>query len=67
MGIFDQLKGAGEMLKGMSPDQIKDLMEKAKESKHMMEQMVRDEVEKIIRERDLISRAEVQRMIQESK
>lgn len=63
MGILDQLKGAGDMLKGMSPDQIKELMEKAKESQHMMQSYIRDEVERIIKERDLVSRDEVRRML----
>lgn len=63
MGILDQLKGAGEMLKGMSPDQIKELMEKAKESQHMMQSYIKEEVERIIKERDLVSRKDVERMI----
>ncbi len=67
MSIFGQLKGAQEMLKGMSPDQIKDLLEKAKESKGMMEEVIREEVEKAIRARNLVSREEVERMIRESK
>jgi ferritin-like protein len=67
MSIFGQLKGAQEMLKGMSPDQIKDLLEKAKESKGMMEDVIREEVEKAIKARNLVSREEVERMIRESK
>jgi nitrogen regulatory protein PII-like uncharacterized protein len=67
MSIFGQLKGAQEMLKGMSPDQIRDLLEKAKESKGMMEEVIREEVEKAIRARNLVSREEVERMIRESK
>ncbi len=67
MGILDQLKGAGDMLKGLSPDQIRDLMEKAKESKHMMESMIKEEVEKMIKQRGLVSREEVEKMIAASK
>ena len=36
MGMFDQMKAAGGMLKGMDPGQIKDLMSQAKESQKMM-------------------------------
>ncbi len=67
MSIFGQLKGAGDMLKGMSPEQIRQLMEQAKESKSMMEQVIREEVEKAIREKGLVSREEVERMIAASK
>lgn len=67
MGILNQLKGAGDMLKGMSPEQIRELMEKAKESKAMMEDLIRDEVEKAIREKDLVSREEVERLIAASR
>lgn len=63
MSIFGQLKGAGDVLKGMSPDQIKELLDKAKESKHLMDEAVREQVEKIIAERNLVSREEVERMI----
>jgi len=66
MGVFDQLRGAGEMLKGMNPDQIKDLLDKAKESKNMMEQFINDEVQRIIKEKQLVSREEVATMIQEA-
>lgn len=55
------------MLKGMDPSQIKDLLEKAKESKHMMEKYIREEVERMIAERQLVSREEVQKMIDASK
>lgn len=67
MGILNQLKGAGDMLKGMSPEQIKELMEKAKESRNMMEDIIKEEVEKTIRARNLVSREEVEKMIAASK
>ena len=66
MGILDQLKGAGDMLKGMNPDQIKDLLEKAKESKGMMDTFIAEAVEKEIALRGLVSRDEVARMIAEA-
>jgi BMFP domain-containing protein YqiC len=67
MGILDQLKGAGDMLKGMDPEQIKELLEKAKDSKDMMQTFVREEVEKIIKDMNLVSREEVEKMIAVSK
>ena len=67
MGILDQLKGAGDMLKGMDPEQIKELLEKAKDSKDMMQTFVREEVEKIIKDMNLVSRGEVEKMIAASK
>lgn len=67
MSIFGQLKGAQEMLKGMSPDQIKDLLEKAKEQQGMIEEVIRKEVDKIVKERGLVSREEVERMIRDAK
>lgn len=67
MGILDQLKGAGDMLKGMDPEQIKELLEKAKDSKDMMQSFVREEVEKVIKDKNLISRDEVEKMIAANK
>ena len=64
MGIFDQLGAAKDMLKGMSPDQISQLMKQAQDSKAMMEDMVRKLVEAEIKRRDLVTREEVQKMLQ---
>ena len=63
MGIFDQIKAAQDMMKNMSPDQIKEMMEQAKQSQKMLEDMVQKAVEKAIKDRDLVSRDEVSRMI----
>ncbi len=63
MGIFDQIKAAQDMMKNMSPDQIKEMMEQAKQSQKMLEDMVQKSVEKAIKDRDLVSRDEVSRMI----
>ncbi len=52
------------MLKGMSPDQISQLMKQAQDSKAMMEDMVRKLVEAEIKRRDLVTREEVQKMLQ---
>lgn len=38
MGIFDQLRAAQDMMKGMSPEEQKALMEQAKEAQKMMKE-----------------------------
>lgn len=65
MGIFDQFKMASSMLKNMSPDQIQNLMEQAKESQKMLEDQIKRVVDEEIRKRGLISKEEVERMIKE--
>ena len=54
------------MLKGMSPDQIQKILEQAKESKAMMENVIKEQVEKMIKDRNLVSKEEVERMIKEA-
>ena len=65
MGIFDQFKQASEMLKGMSPEQIKDMMAQAKEQKVMMEEVIRKGVEEEIKKRNLISKEEVLKLLKD--
>lgn len=65
MGMFDQLKGAGDLMKNLSPQQISELMKQAGESKRMMEEMVKKIIAEEIKERNLISRDEVLRLIEE--
>jgi len=66
MGIFDQFKTAQEIMKGMSPEQIQQLMKQASESKKMMEEMVKKLVEEEIKKRNLVSRAEAEEMIRKA-
>ena len=63
MGMFDQLKMAQDMMKGMSPEDIKQLMSQAQESKTLIEDTVRDLVESAIKQRNLVSRDEVEELI----
>ncbi len=65
MGIFDQFKQASEMLKGMSPEQIKDMMAQAKEQKAMMEEVIRKGVEDEIRKKNLISKDELLKILKD--
>ncbi len=63
MGIFDQLKNAREAMKNMSPDEIRRMMEQAKETQKMLDDMIEKKVREIIKEKDLVSRDDVERMI----
>jgi len=48
----------------MSPDEIRQMMEQAKETQRMLDDMIEKKVEKMIKEKDLVSRDEVKRMIE---
>jgi len=65
MGIFDQLKNAREVMKDMSPDEIRQMMGQAKETQKMLDDMIEKKVEQMIKEKDLVSRADVERMIKQ--
>ena len=67
MGMFDQMKMAQQMMKNMSPGEIKEMMEQAKESQKMLGDQIAKIVEQEIVRRGLVSRDEVQRMIEASK
>lgn len=67
MGIFNQMKVASDMLKGMSPEQIQQLMEQAKESQKMLGDQIKKILDEEIRNRGLVSREEVERMIRENR
>ncbi|MDD4761694.1 MAG: hypothetical protein PHZ25_01575 [Candidatus Pacebacteria bacterium] len=64
MGIFDQFKMAGDLMKNMNPGQIKELMEQAKESQKMLDSQIRKIVEEEIKNRNLISKEEVEKIIE---
>ncbi|HOF50631.1 MAG TPA: hypothetical protein PLH22_03080 [Candidatus Colwellbacteria bacterium] len=63
MGIFDQMKAAQEMMKNMSPDDLRNMMKQAEDSKKMLEEMVKKAVEEEIVKRDLISRSEAEKLL----
>jgi len=63
MGIFDQLKNAHEAMKNMSPDEVRQMMGQAKETQKMLNDMIEKRVEEIIKEKDLVSRDDVEKMI----
>lgn len=53
MGFFDNVKAAQEMMKGKSPDEIKQMMEQAKAAQAAMEDMVRKIVAEELKKRGL--------------
>lgn len=63
MSFLDQFKIASEMMKNMKPEELSKMMEQAKESKRMMEDMVRKVVAEEIQSRGLVSKEEVEKMI----
>jgi hypothetical protein len=65
MGMFDNLKNMQEMMKGMSPGQLQEMMKQAGNIKSQMEDAVRKVVEEEIKKRELMSRADVEKMIEE--
>lgn len=64
MSFLDQFKMASEMMKNMKPEELQNMMTQAQESKKMMEDMVRKIVTEEITKRDLVSKEEVEKMIE---
>lgn len=63
MGFFNQFKMASDMLKGMSPEQIQQMMEQAKESQKMLDEQIRKIVDEEIKKRGLVSREEIEKIL----
>ncbi len=63
MGILNQFKNAHEEMKNRSPDEIQQIMNQAKETQKMLDDMIEKKVKQIIEERKLVSRADVEKMI----
>ena len=63
MGMMDQFKMASEMMKNMNPDQIQEMMKQAGGVQNMIEDVVRKVVAEEVEKRGLVTRAEVERMI----
>lgn len=61
------MKMAQEMMKNMSPEQIKQLMEQAKSSQNLLRDQVKAVLDEEINRRQLVSRDEVVRLIAESR
>ena len=57
------MKMAQSMMQNMSPDQIKELMAQAQDSKQQMDAMIRKIVAEEIEKRHLVTREEAEKMI----
>ncbi len=64
--MMNQFKMAAQLMKNMSPQQIKELMQQAKESQAMLKKQILELIEKAIEEKQLVSREEVRQMINEA-
>jgi len=60
MGIFKELKN-------LSPERLKELQSQAQQGQKMIDDIIEKRVKQEIEERDLVSREEVQKMIEDSK
>ena len=60
MGIFKELKN-------LSPERLKELQSQAQQGQKMIDDMIEKRVKQEIEERGLVSREEVQKMIEDSK
>ncbi|HCX45166.1 TPA: hypothetical protein DGT35_01030 [Patescibacteria group bacterium] len=60
MGIFKELKN-------LSPERLKELQSQAQQGQKMIDDMIEKRVKQEIEERDLVSRDEVQKMIEDIK
>ena len=65
--MFEQMKMAQNMMKDMSPEEIKQMMEQARESQKMLQEQIKKGVEEEIKNKGLVSRSEVEKMINDSK
>lgn len=63
MGFFNQFKMASDMLKGMSPEQIQQMMDQAKESQKMLDEQIRKIVDEEIKKRGLVTKEDVELLI----
>lgn len=61
--MFEQFKQMKEVMKDMTPDKLKKMREEAEKGQKMLEEMIEKRVNEIIRDKDLVSRKEVERML----
>jgi len=61
--MFDQFKMMSEMMKGMDPSQLKELMKQAEGSKKAIEDMVRLAVREEIQKQELVSRKDLEKFL----
>lgn len=63
MGFFDQAKMAAEIMKGMSPSEIQDMMKHARDAKKTLDEQIQRAIREEILKQHLVSRGEVEEMI----
>jgi hypothetical protein len=62
MTIFDQMKSASELMKGMTPEQISQLMQRATDSKREIEDLIRKIVGQEIEKKNFISKEDAEKI-----
>lgn len=65
MGFFDQMKMAQEMMKNMSPEQIKQLAAQAQNAQQSMDEHIRAALDQEIKRRGLMTRDDVEQLLKE--
>lgn len=65
MGFFDQMKMAQEMMKNLSPEQIRQLASQAQNAQQTMDEHIRAALDDEIKKRGLITRAEVEQLLKD--
>lgn len=65
MGFFDQMKMAQEMMKNMSPEQIKQLASQAQNAQQSMDEHIRTAIDEEIKRRELMTRADVEQLLKD--
>jgi polyhydroxyalkanoate synthesis regulator phasin len=63
MSLFNQMKLAQGMMKNMTPEQVQELMQQAKDSKQDLDGQIRQIVAEEIEKRGLITKAEVEQLM----
>jgi len=61
--MFDQFKMMSEMMKGMDPSQVRELMKQAEGSKKAIEDMVRSVVKEEIQKQELVSKKDLEKFL----
>ncbi len=59
--MLDQFKMISEMIKGMDPNQLKNVMRQAEEGKDAIEKMVRAIVKEEIQKQELVSKKDLEK------
>ncbi len=61
--MFDQFKMMSEMMKGMNPDQLGELMKEVSGNKKAIEDMVRSMIKEEIQKQELVSKKDLEKFL----